>query len=81
MRTGEVALWLGFAPGMKESVKAEAEKKGMTKYDARVPTLEVSLGTAHTGPKAIVKMGPMENDWMSWGWCNYPLIMVKIQLV
>ena len=77
MKTGEAALWLSIAPGTKESVKAEAEKKGMTEYDARVPTLEVTLGTTATGPQVTVNMGPMEGDWMAKGWGNYPLIMVN----
>ena len=65
---------MSIAPGTKESLKAEAEKRGMTEYDARVPTLEVSLGTTATGPQASVRMGPMENDWMDKGWGNYPYL-------
>lgn len=76
LKAGEAALWLSIAPGTKESVKAEAEKKGMTSYDARIPTLEVPLGTTATGPQATVRMGPMEGDWIAKGWGNYPLIMV-----
>ena len=44
MRPGEAALWLGIVPGTKESVKEEAEKKGMNEYDPRIPTLECGIG-------------------------------------
>ena len=77
LKSGEAALWLGIVPGTKESVKEEAEEKGMSEYDARIPTLEVSLGTVQTGPQAIVKMGPREDKWIGKGWGIYPLIMVS----
>ena len=75
---GEAGLWLGAVPGDLDSVKKEAEKRGMNEYDVRVPTLQVSLGTAQTGAQALLKMGPKEGSLVSKLWGMYPILLVGI---
>ena len=75
---GEAGLWLGAITGTPESLKAEAEKRGISDYDATVPTLQVSLGTTRTGAHAVIKMGPQEGTLIKKGWGMYPVLLVRI---
>ena len=77
MGVGEAALWIGLAPGTTESVRDEAERRGLKDYDARVPTIELALGNPKKGTQAVIGMGPKEGAWISNRWGNYPILLVS----
>ena len=72
---GQVAVWMGAAPGDAAHIKAEAEKRGLDEYSATIPTLGVPLGPKQKSSQASARMCPAEGDLVSKKWGMYPLLL------
>ena len=77
---GQVAVWMGAAPGDAAHIKAEAEKRGLDEYSATIPTLGVPLGPKQKSSQASARMCPAEGDLVSKKWGMYPLLLVMKSL-
>ena len=74
---GQVMIWVGAAPSTPAWIKGEAEKRGLTGYEANIPTFGVKLLKKSKTNEAEGLMKPMEGDLISKSWGMYPLLQVN----
>ena len=74
---GQMMVWIGAAPGTPDWIKSEAEKRGLTGYEANIPTFAVKLLKKSKTNEAEGLMKPGEGDLISKSWGMYPLLQVK----
>jgi hypothetical protein len=59
---GTIMIWVGAAPGTPSWIKGEAENRGLTGYEANIPTFGVKLVKKSKTNEAEGLMKPREGD-------------------
>jgi hypothetical protein len=73
---GQVIVWVGAAQGTPDWIKGEAENRGLTGYEANIPTFGVKLLKMSKNNEAEGLMKPMKGDLISKFLGMYPLLQV-----